>query len=446
MHPLRHPVFRIFFAAQILSLLGTGLLTVALALTAYRVAGAGAAGGVLGALLTLKMVSYVTLSPLAEAMLSRAAPRPALIALDLARMALLLPMAFTGNLWQVAALAFAFFAASAAATPLFQATIPVILKDERAYSQALGLSRLAASAEALLSSALAGIALTIVSDRALFPIASACFAGSAVALLMVRLERGLELPAKAAFVERALRGIRIELRTPRLRGLLMMNLGLALGLAWVLVNTVVYAGLRLDDPTRAYTLLMTAYGAGAGAGALAAPRLVVRLGERSLILAGGAAFGLLTPLILLPLATPQLVLLWAGFGAASSMVLTPGGLVLTRSAHARDWPAVFAAQFSLSHAAWLLAYPLAGAAGVALGAEAALVALGAATMVVTLVAARVWPPLDPAERAHSHADLAPDDPHLAEHGSAGPGNSHSHIFWIDENHPRWAMQPAPGPG
>lgn len=439
MHPLRNRAFRTFFAAQILSLLGIGLLTVALALTAYRLAGAAGAGGVLATILTLKMVAYVGVAPFAEAALSGAEPRRTLILLDLVRMALLLPMAFVESVWHVGALALAFFAASAAFTPLHQATIPAILKDDAAYSKALALSRLASSAEALVSPALAGLALTMVADRVLFPIAAACFAGSVLALLLTRLERGIELPHKAPFLERAARGVRIELLTPRLRGLLVMHLGLALGLSWVLVNTITYAGLRLDDPAQAYTRLMFAYGAGAGIAALAVPRLVARLGERRVILSGGATFGLLAPAILLPATMPGLMLLWAGFGAASSMVLTPGGLLLTRSAHARDWPALFAAQFSLSHLAWLLAYPLAGAAGIALGPEGALVALGAATAAVTLVAAAIWPAVDPAERVHSHPDLAPGHPHLAAHRPLGPANRHSHAFHIDEQHPQWSM-------
>lgn len=439
MHPLRHQVFRVFFVAQILSLFGIGLLTVALALTAYRVAGAAAAGMVLGLILTLKMVAYVGLAPIAEAVLSAAPPRRTLIVLDVLRAALLLPMAFATNTWQIAVLAFAFFAASAAFTPLYQATVPVILDDKAVYARALALSRLASSAEAIASPALAGMMLALVDGRALFPLAALCFAGSVVALLLVRLDRPIELPEKAPFLKRASRGIWIELMTPRLRGLLVVNLGLSLGLSWVLVNTVVFAGLRLDDPELSYTRLMLGYGAGAAGAALTVPRLVEALGERRVILAGGLLFAALSPAILIPMTLPAFVALWAGFGVAATMVLTPGGLVLTRSARSRDWPALFAAQFSLSHAAWLCAYPLAGWAGAALGPEGALLALGAAALAVTLLGAWIWPRVDVLEREHSHQELDPGDPHLTEFGARGPTNLHSHAFHIDEKHPRWSM-------
>ena len=132
-------------------------------------------------------------------------------------------------------------------------------------------------------------------------------------------------------------------------------------------------------------------------------------------------------------------MLWAAFGTAATMVLTPGGLVLRRSAHPGDWPALFAAQFSLSHAGWLPSCPLAGWTGAAWGPERALLAAGAATLAVTAVAAWVWPRADPAEREHSHRGLSDDDPHLVEHGAAGPRQRHRHVLHIDDDHPRWIM-------
>lgn len=58
-------------------------------------------------------------------------------------------------------------------------------------------------------------------------------------------------------------------------------------------------------------------------------------------------------------------------------MLTPSGRLLRRSAHPEDRPAVFAAQFALSHACWLLTYPLAGWLITAFGAMPALLTLGA---------------------------------------------------------------------
>ena len=63
---LRHRTYAQLFSAQVIALLGTGLLTVALGLLAFEIAG-GDAGVVLGLAMTIKMVAYVVVSPIATA-------------------------------------------------------------------------------------------------------------------------------------------------------------------------------------------------------------------------------------------------------------------------------------------------------------------------------------------------------------------------------------------
>ena len=67
MSVLANTTYRRLFAAQILSLIGTGLTTVALGLLAYEIAGANA-GQVLGIALAIKMIAYVGISPFAGAL------------------------------------------------------------------------------------------------------------------------------------------------------------------------------------------------------------------------------------------------------------------------------------------------------------------------------------------------------------------------------------------
>lgn len=436
MNPLRHPVFRWLFTAQIMSLLGIGIMTVGLALLAYEIGGVTGAGKLLGAIFALKMVVYVVLAPLAEVVLSRFEARRVLIGLDVLRFVLLILFGMTTDIWQLAMLAFVFYTASAAFTPLFQAMIPAILTDEKTYTSALMLSRLAYTFESMFSPMLAALALLFVVSSTLFPLAALCLAGSVVALSFSGLPAAASLKKKRPFTERLTRGLTIYFRTPRLRGLFFLNLALSCALAWVLVNTVVYAGLQFDNSDY-YTWLMAAYGGGAAVGALSIPRLLNRFSERTLMLGGCVAFGLLSFLIFLPLPIVGLMLLWGGFGAASSMVLTPGGLVLTRSAEKEDHPAVFAAQFSMSHAGWLIAYPLAGWLGSTLAPATALGILGSVCLMITFLATRVWPSEDPLERVHSHPDLPSDHPHLHDPEVQGAQRQHSHVFHIDDLHLRW---------
>ena len=69
--------------------------------------------------------------------------------------------------------------------------------------------------------------------------------------------------------------------------------------------------------------------------------------------------------------------IWCLPGNGSLFNRIPAGWLLKRSAHEGDRPAIFAAQFTLSHACWLAAYALAGWIGSIFGLTVA-VALVAA--------------------------------------------------------------------
>ncbi|MCC7276156.1 MAG: MFS transporter, partial [Alphaproteobacteria bacterium] len=133
LRPLADPTYRRLFAAQALSLVGTGLTTVALALLAYSMAGAQA-GAVLGTALAIKMVAYVGVAPIVGAIAHRLPRRAFLVALDLVRAALVLLLPFVTEIWQIYVLVFVLQSCSAAFTPTFQATIPDVLPDEEDYT------------------------------------------------------------------------------------------------------------------------------------------------------------------------------------------------------------------------------------------------------------------------------------------------------------------------
>ncbi|MGY3439894.1 MFS transporter [Marinovum sp. KMM 9879] len=443
--PIAYSGFRSLFAAQVFSLLAIGLMTVAMSLAAYRIGGTAAAGQILGFLLAVKMVAYVGIAPLAEALFAGKPRKRVMIGLDIARMLLLLPMAFASETWQIAALALVFFAVSSGFTPLFQSVIPDILPNEKVYSRALVWSRIAYTLESVLSPVIAAMVLQLVAAQFLFWIAALAFIGSLAALLLTRFPPDTAGGGKGPFWHRALRGLHIYRKTPRLRGLFLLNFALSLSMAWVLVNSVVLAGARLGDAERYFPMLMAFYGTGAAVGAVIVPRLIEGFGERRVMLAGALLHAVVGLGIALPLGLPGYMALWVGFGLSASLVLTPGGLVIARSARAADRPAVFAAQFSLSHAGWLVAYPLAGQLAARVGLEPAMLGLSVLTVVVTFIGARVWPATDPVLRAHEHPELAEGHPHLQEAPADGPRHRHIHDFHIDELHPHWSMSQPAGP-
>jgi len=119
--------YRHLFLAQVIALVGTGLLTVALGLLAYDLAGAEA-GVVLGTALAIKMIAYVGIAPVVGAYADRLPRRAFLVSMDLVRAAIALLLPFVTQVWQVYVLIFLLQSASAAFTPTFQATIPDVLR------------------------------------------------------------------------------------------------------------------------------------------------------------------------------------------------------------------------------------------------------------------------------------------------------------------------------
>lgn len=427
---LRHRTYRRLFGAQVVALVGTGLATVALGLLAYDLAGADA-GAVLGTALAIKMTAYVLVAPLVGAFAERLPRRAVLVGSDLLRAAVASALPFVDQVWQVYALVFVLQSASAVFTPTFQALIPDVLPDERGYTRALSLARLAYDLESLLSPVLAAALLSLVSYHRLFTGTCVGFLVSAALVVTTALPRRSPAPDRAGGVfSRATAGTRLFLALPRLRGLLALNLAVAAASAMVTVNSVVYVRDFLGLPSGALPVALGAYGAGSMVVALVVPRVLERAGERVVMVRGALALGVVFVGLGVVTAAPSgswrvpaLLAAWAAFGGACSMVLTPAGRLVRRSAPERERTAAFAAQFSLSHACWLLTYPLAGWLGAWSGLGAAVAGLGAVAVGAGVAAARLWP-RDEVE--HEHTGLAPDHPHVRGAVPVAGGWRHSH--------------------
>lgn len=435
---LRNRVYRHLLAAQVVALMGTGLATVALGLLAYDLVGSAAAL-VLGTALTIKMIAYVTVAPLAAAFAERINRRRMLVALDLVRASVALCLPFVTEVWQVYVLIFVLQSASAGFTPAFQATIPDVLTDEEDYTKALSLSRLAYDMESLVSPMLAALLLMFVSFDSLFWGTSLGFAASA--LLVVSVALPSPKPARPRGIyDRTTRGIRIYLKTPRLRGLLALSWSAAALSSMVLVNTVVIVRSDLGLSNTAVAIALAGFGGGSMLAAFALPSLLERLEDRRVMLTGAIlATGTMALAALVSAVAPTtlagLSVMWSFVGFGYSATLTPSGRLLTRSAHAEDRPAVFAAQFTLSHACWLVLYPLAGWIMTSFGATMALVFMTVLALCGLIGAVLAWPRAEPGAIAHDHPDLPINHPHLSGSGE------HAHPIIIDDLHPSYPRQP-----
>lgn len=410
---LRNRTYRHLFAAQALALLGTGLATVALGLLAYDLAG-GDASAVLGTAMAVKMVAYVGIAPVVGALADRIPRRALLVGADLVRGAVALGLPFVTEVWQVYVLIFLLQSASAAFTPTFQATIPEVLPAERDYTRALSLSRLAYDMESLFSPVLAAGLLTLVTYDRLFLGTAAGFAASAVLVVSVALpkpaprERGAGSNAgasggglaRAAFAGAAY-GMRLLGSAPRLRALLALNLAVAAAGAMVIVNTVVLVRDHFARSVGDVSLALGAFGAGSMAVALALPRVLERVGDRAVMLPAAFVPAPVLAVVGAGLAGgvrtwPALLAAWAVLGAATSAMVTPTGRLIRGAVPGKaDLPAAFAAQFSLSHVAWLLTYPLAGYLAARAGAAAAAGVLAGVGLAAAVAAALLWRPEGP---------------------------------------------------
>ncbi|MER6611451.1 MFS transporter [Streptomyces sp. NPDC000927] len=400
--------YRHLFGAQVIALFGTGLTTVALGLLAYDLAGPRA-GTVLGTALTIKMVMYVVIAPVAAAYIDRLPRRAVLVVLDAIRGAVVLALPLAGEVWHVYVLIGLLQAGSAAFTPTFQAVIPDIVTDESAYTRALSASQVASTMESLLSPVLAAVALTFMSFDRLFLGTSAGFLVSAFLVLSTRIPDARPSTHTKAW-DKAAAGIRTFFTTPRLRGIMALNLTVAAAGSIVVVNTVNYVRDELGGTQSDVAWMLAASGTGTLLAALGLPRVLDRIAARTVMTTGSGVLvaGTIAAVVLIAAGLTSWIgtaLIWTVIGIGMALIITPTGKVLRASAGHSAIPEVFAAQFSLSHLAWLITYPVAGLIGTNAGFTAAwtiLAALAAAGATASLL---LWPRHDGPESARTPAEI-----------------------------------------
>lgn len=166
-----------------------------------------------------------------------------------------------------------------------------------------------------------------------------------------------------------------------------------------IVNTIVIVRSDLDLSSAHVAAALAAAASGSVAAAATVPPLLRRAQDRTIMLAGGALLACALPLVAVGPSYLELVALWLILGVGLALVQTPTGRLIQRSASADERAPLFAAQFALPHACWLLTYPVAGVLGTRLGLSTVAVALGAVCAAAVLAAARLWRPTRRGDRA-----------------------------------------------
>lgn len=454
--PLSHHDFRWLFMGQLVSLLGTGLTTIALALMAFDLNPADA-GLVLGFALAIKMVAYLTVAPVIGGYAHFLPRRTWLAGLNIGRALLVVFLPFCDQVWQLFAVIFFLNAFAAGYTPVYQALLPDILPEEKEYTQALSLSRLAMEMESLLSPALAAVLLLFVSYDLLFQLNSVGFLVASLLLLMVTFPLNRGSDRTGGVWQHVSFGIKSYLRTPRLRAVLLLNLALSAAGAMIIVNSVVYVRAVLGLAEAWVPLLMVAAGVGSMIAAFVLPALLERYHDRPVMLGGGVILALSLFAGLFGPSYVGLFPLWFFIGVGSSMILIPTGRVVRNSCQESDRNDYFSANFALTHGMWLVGYLLAGSLGSVLGMELTFIALSMVAAGATLAAAVVWAQQDKHELWHEHPEMEHLHPHYhdehhrhSHEGWEGPEphvhphyhakQKHRHKFVIDEHHGYWPKQ------
>jgi MFS family permease len=389
---LRNGTYAKLFSAQVFALLGTGLLTVALGLLAFDIAGESA-GAVLGTALTIKMVAYVGVAPLIAAIVDRLPKKAVLVGADVVRLAIALLLPFVTDAWQIYALVFVLQSASATFTPAFQSLIPSVLPDPAEYTRALSLSRLAYDLEALLSPVIAATLLTVIRFNDLFVGTAIGFACSAALVVFSRLPPRADDGPILPFWQRLPLGAKVFARTDTLRFLMLTNVVVAAGTALVLVNSVVYTRGVFGLGEESLALALGCYGVGSLAVALTIPRLVEMLGVIRTMILGEAVVvgGLCIAVAVSSVAVttdagwPALLATWTLLGIGTSLVNTPSSRLLADASTPANRNLVYTAQFALSHACFLVTYPISGWLG-AVNLTGAAIALAVIATVAAAVA------------------------------------------------------------
>ena len=451
-NPLSNLSFTKLFAAQVIALVGTGLSTIALALLAYNMAGSEA-GRVLGIALACKMIAYVFFAPIIGGVIHRLSRKSFMISMDLLRAVIVLLMPFVSEIWHIYLLIFLLNLFSAGFKPVFQAVIPDVLEDDEQYGKALAYSRIAYDLENILSPTLAGIGLLFFSYTGLFVFNSVAFVISAVIIVFTFLPKSKHVERSGNIVNEISYGMKAYFKTPRLRSLLVIYIGIAIASSMVIVNTVIYVKDYLGESDTSLALLFAFSGLGSMLMAFLYPKLANIINDKAItqlgiiILSISLFYMSIEPSLIFALSA------WFLVGVGLSLSQIPSGKIVNMSANPKDRTAYFTAQFSLTHLCWLIGYLAAGELVLLFGFGYTAIFFGCIVAFCYLYSVLFWPEEDPDNSLlHKHQNLShthihDHDQHHEHHNNANesthehehhhPEVVHKHPFQIDLHHQNW---------
>jgi Major Facilitator Superfamily len=315
---LRERNFSLFFAGQSVSLLGDGIVPLALAFAVLTLNGSPS---VLGLVFAARLLATLVLLPLGGVAADRFSRRGVMIAADLLRVltqgaAAGILITGTAQVWMVAALAAVAGGASAFFNPASTGLIPMIVGVNR-LQQANALRGLSQAAGAIAGPALAGVLVAIAGPGVALGVDGGSFALSAAFLFGLRMPIAEGQPERSRFIDELQGGWR-EVRG---RDWVWSIIGIAaianmLGAAYYVLGPVI-ADRELGGAA-AWATISTAFGVGS---LLGAALILRRRVTRPLVVAVTAGAAWVVPWYLLAIpASTALIAAGALLGGLGLMV------------------------------------------------------------------------------------------------------------------------------
>jgi MFS transporter, NRE family, putaive nickel resistance protein len=357
---LENPVFARLYFAQSINLIGDALTWLGLALLAFELGGEQS-GTILAGALTLRVMAFVVLSPLAGVIADRFDRKRLMVTTHLARMAIVCFLPFVTQVWQIYVLVLLLNAFYAFFTPTYTATIPLVTTKET-YAQAIALSSATYQLVGVLGPGLAGGLAALVGTRSIFFWDGVTFLIAAILIVTLPGQLMVNQNQPARTVPQTLQDIRTGsfclFADPLIRYALVLQLIAAIVGAEILVNTVSYVQGILELGKLEYSWVMAAFGIGAtvasvGLGNTKTFKKLAYIGVGTVLLT----------LALLPanyVNLGGLLILWIIAGIGQTFVSVSTQTLIADRVAVEIQGRVYGAYFAWSHLWWALSYPLAG--------------------------------------------------------------------------------------
>jgi len=322
---LRHRNFRLFFAGQLISLIGTWMQTVAQSWLVYRLTGSAVLLGTVGFVSQIPVFFMATVGGIVA---DRYPKRRIVVITQTSSMVLAFLLAWLTltdlvRVWHVVLLSGLLGVVNAFDIPARQSFfVEIVGKDD--LQSAIGLNSSIFNGARIIGPAIAGILVALIQEGWCFFVNGVSFIAVIIGLLIMRVKEREIHSGSTEALEQALEGFRYALSSPTVSSLLLLVALVSLvGVPYTVLMPIL-ADRILHGGAKALGLLMSATGVGAMMGALT---LAMRRGIRGLgTIAALAAAGFGASLVLVSfsrsLALSMVLLMPVGYCVMLQMAAT----------------------------------------------------------------------------------------------------------------------------